>query len=436
MVVVVAACGGASDSKESTPPAGKTAETVKPADNKPVTLRMIHWQNEGTNKALNAINAKFHEKYPNITVDYATVKSGPDYDQVQQTRVNANDVDIVTQTGPFVLGPEEYTKGAADPLWKQWIDGGIVADLTDQAFIKNWQPSAIKDAVSYKGKVYGLPSGSVAFTGLYYNKDIFAKYNLDVPTTWTELLNVFKVLKDNKVAPLGFAGKDLWPLNLAIQGLQATIYGDQKAYAKSIWEGTTKFNDAANVEALTKAQILMQNAIDGFTGIDYGALPGLFAGGKFAMVADGTWNAGTIAAANADLKFGYFPLPGSDDASKNKTLFGKYDMSFLVMEKSANKDAALKWMEFYSDPANYGIFVKESGFIPAQDNQDANVSEFTKGLTAYGFANAWDQTFISRQNLGEHIVNTSIHAEFLKPFGSLEPKALADLQAKEWDAAK
>lgn len=442
-IIFLAACGSGSSKTDTTGSAtvapATSAPTDAPAakkDDKPITLKIIHWQNEGTNKALTEINQKFHEKYPNITVDYTTVKSGGDFDQLQQTRVSANDVDIVPLYGGFVLGSEPWAKGAADPLWKQWIDGGLVADLSGQDFLKNWDANAIKNAVTYNGKVYGLPSGSVSFTGLYYNKDIFDKYNLKEPTTWTELLNVFKTLKDNKVTPLGIAGKDLWPLNLAVQGLQGSIIQDQKAFAQGLWEGKKKFTDPDAVEVLTKAQVLMQNAVDGFSGVDYGSLPGLFASGKVAMIADGTWDAPAITTANPNLKYGYFPIPGSEDASKNKDLLGKYDMSFLVMEKSKNKDAALKWMAFYSDPANYGTFVKASGFLPVQLNQDANISEFTKSLGKFGFRNAYEQVFISKQNLGEHIVGSQVHAEFLKPFGSMQPADLAAAQQKEWDAAK
>ena len=45
--------------------------------------------------------------------------------------------------------------------------------------------------------------------------------------------------------------------------------------------------------------------IDGFMGIDYATAPSYFATGKAAMLADGSWDAPTVAT-NPELKFGYF----------------------------------------------------------------------------------------------------------------------------------
>lgn len=110
----------------------------------------------------------------------------------------------------------------------------------------------------------------------------------------------------------------------------------------------------------------MNNAISGFMGIDYGTLPSLFASGRVAMIADGTWDATTIQTANPEMKFGYFPIPGSNDPAKNKNLAGKYDMTWMVLEKSPNKEYAIKWLEMLSEKQNYTDFVNVAGFLPTQ----------------------------------------------------------------------
>jgi len=441
--VVVAAslagCGGTStDSGSSATTAPATSDAPKADAGKAVTLKVIHWKNEAANKWFDKFNKKFEEKYPNIKIDYTTVPSDDTFKQLQQTRIQANDVDVITNLSALVGAPADWSKGAADPTWKQWIDAGLIADLSDQPFIKNYSPEAIKDGGTYNGKVYGITTGSVAFTGLFYNKQIFSDNGLKIPTTWDEFVAVCEALKAKGVAPIGFAGKDIWPVNLAVQGLQASIHKDQLSYIKGLWEGTNKFNDAESLDVLTKAQKMLGYAADGFMGVDYGSLPGLFAQGKVAMIADGTWDAPTIAAANPNLQFGYFPIPGSNDAVQNKSLAGKYDMTFMVAEKSKNKDAALQYLAFFSEPANYAEYVNEVGFLPVQPNVDLK-SSFIKELTPYmeGFKLGWDQLFINRNNAGEHVAGSSVHAEFLAPAGPLKtPQELADLSQKEWDAAQ
>lgn len=445
MVAMLAACGGGNGNAGNTPATNDAASPDASsssggsgdqiAGGEKVTLKVIHWINEGTNKYYEDFNKRFTERFPNVTIDYTIVPSDATYDQLQQTRVNAGDVDILALKSGFAAVPQDWTPGAQDPVWKQWIDAGLIADLSDQPFISNWDANDLANSVTYNGKIYGINMGKVAFTGMFYNKGIFEKYNLKVPTTWDELLNVFKVLKDNKVEPIGIAGKDIWPFNLAVQGLSATIHDDQLAFIKGLWDGSKKFTDPVQLEILEKSQVLMQNAIPSFMGIDYGSLPGLFASEQVAMAIDGSWNAAAIKSANPDLKFGYFAIPGSNDPAKNK-LAGKYDMSWMVLEKSKNKEAALKWLELQSEPEEYAKFIASSGFQP---NQKVNVEDpFLAELSTQldGFKLAWDQLFINRQNVGEYAAGSSIHAEFLAPAGPLKtPQELAEKSQQDWDAA-
>lgn len=418
LIAVLAACGNGS--KES-------------AGDK-VTLKIIHWINEPVNKYYEEFNRKFTERYPDITVDYQIVPSDATYDQLQTTRINANDTDLLAIKSGFAPIPQEWAAGAQDPLWKQWIDTGLIADLTNESFVKEYNATDVLNATKYNGKVYGINMGKVAFTGLYYNKKIFAEHNLDVPTTWSEFTKVVETLKSAGVSPLGFAGKDVWPFNLAVQGLSASIIKDQNEFIKGLWTGEAKFTDDSAVEVLEKAQYLLQNSVDGVMGIDYASLPGLFVSGKVAMIADGTWNAPTIRDLDPDLSFGYFPIPGSNDASQNGALAGKYDMSWMILEQAKNKDAALKWLAMQSEPEHYAEFAQASGFLPTQDIkvEDPFINEISPYLA--NFKLAWDQLFINRQNAGEHV---GLNAEFLAPAGPVQtPRELTELAQKEWEAAK
>ncbi|WP_340028147.1 extracellular solute-binding protein [Paenibacillus sp. FSL H7-0940] len=431
LLCVLAACSSSSSESEGTQATDST---------KKVTLKIIHWQQENINNYIKEFNTKFEAKYPDVKVEYTTVPADATYDQLMQTRMNAGsngDVDIIPLKSSFVGAPQEWSSGAADPMWKQWIDAGLISDLSDQSFIKNYNEADVQNAMTYNDKVYGVNMGKVAFTGLFYNKELFAKYNLEIPTTWDELQHVIKVFKDNGVEALGLAGKDVWPIGLAVQGLQASIHDDQLAYIKGLWTGETKLTDPVQLEVLQKSQDLMNNAMPGFMGIDYGTLPSLFATGKVAMIADGTWDATTIQTANPDLKFGYFPIPGSNDAAKNKNLAGKYDMTWMVVDNSPNKDYAMKWLDMLSEKENYTEFVNAAGFLPTQPDVEMT-SEFIQGIQPYleDFKLSWDQLFINRQNVGQYISEASVHAEMLKPAGPIAtPEELAGKSQADWDAA-
>lgn len=435
--LVLSACGSDDAEEVVTTPETDNGDATKdePESSDDVTLTVLGWKNEGANLAFETLHEKFEADNPGVTIEYITTAPDEPYRTMRQNRVSAGEVDIWAESNGFILAPEDWSPGAADPSWKQFIDDGRVADLTGQAFLSNWNESMIQDAVTYNDKVYGLNLGSVAFTGFYYNKTILADNGIEVPQTWDELIAAFDTLEAAGIDSLAFAGADIWPYNLAVQGLQATILEDQLSVVKGLWDGSIQFTDDKIVEVYEKAQILQERAIPASSQLGYGDLPGLFATGQVAMVGDGIWRAAEISAANPDIDFGYFPIPGNDDASKNQNIAGKYDMTLMIAEDAPNKEIALKYFEFLSDPANYTEFVNTAGFMPTQDVEVSNplINEVS---SQYGFLNAWDQLFINRPDAGEYVVNSSIHAEFLAPWG---PDATpADVSAKaqaDWDAA-
>lgn len=439
MAVAVAACTNGDDGKTDADTAASPASTAKTGDKK--VIKMLHWKQPNINDAIKEINKKFEEKSPEYTVEYTTTGPDDEYKQAQRARITAGDVDIFPDLSGMRLSPQDWTPGAKVPDWQQWIDNGLIADLSDQPFVKNYNAEDIKQAGTYKGKVYAIPTSKVAMSGLFYNKEIFAKYNLQVPKTWTEFIHVAETLKKNGVTPIAMAGKDVWPLKLPVFSLQAQILGDgnQQKWIEGVWKGTSKYNDAQALEVLEKMKTIQDNyTIEGFLGIDYGTLPSYFATGKVAMMPNGIWEAPTVAKANPNLKFGYFPLPGTDDPSKNNYLVGKYDMTWYVTTNGKNKEGALKWLEFFSQPDIYTEFVKAAGFLPTQPNVKTSSEFLDQEVMPYmdGFQLAYEILMINRSNIGEHLAAEGVHTEFIAPGGKYKTaKELADIQQKEWEAA-
>jgi raffinose/stachyose/melibiose transport system substrate-binding protein len=441
LVVVLSACGGAATTVSTSSPDAGTAATAAPkATDAPVAkqtvIKMIGWKQQAENDWITEFNKKFEAAHPEYKIDYTVVLPNDPYKQLMATRINADDVDIFPDASSFINGAKDYTPGANKPTWQEWIDAGKILDISDQPFVKNYKASDIKTANTYNGKVYSISTGIVATDGIFYNKDMFDKNGWTVPTKWSEFETLLKAIKAKGIAPLGVAGKDKWPLNLLTMGLEASIFDDQEKFVEGLWKGTAKYTDPQPLEIYTKVKTLMDNyTINGFMGVDYGTLPTLFTTGKVAMVADGSWDAGTWDKAN--MKYGYFPVPGSEDPAKNANLAGKYDLTWHIDAKGKNTAGALKWLEEFSKAENYVSWVKAAGFEPTQDVKVD--SPFSTSIAPYlkNFKLAYEQVFINKPNEGEHIVNANMHAEFLAPGGPFKTvQEFAAVQQKEWDAAK
>lgn len=396
------------------------------------TLRMIMHVNAPTNQAIDALNKKFEAKHPSVEVKVTLVPTD-NMPNARNTRLRAKNIDIV-EVDAFLGGDQPpYVEGVPPNIWGQAIRAGTYLDLSDRPFVKSFLPNAVRDASTVDGKVWSAPSGSVMFTGVYYNKSVFAKHGLSEPKTWSEFVRVCQTLKANGVTPLTIGQKDGWPAGLPNMAIIQSLFPSLPALDEGLWTGTTKFTDSKPVEVLEKTKTIFGYAERGFGGIDYTTIPARFAAGKAAMLPDGTWQAPAIDQAKPDFEYGYFPLPGSDNPADNATLGGKYDFGLAVAASSPNRDAALKWLAFYADPANYAEFIKAVGFIPAQP--DVKTTPFLDSLAPYvqTMRLAWDQVFHPQPTAGKY---ATFYYLGIKPIGGFsDMRQLAEREQKDWDAA-
>jgi len=415
--MVLTACGTAAT---QAPAAGATQ--AAPAEK--VTLRVLVHQNPPMVAFMEEFNKKFQDKYPNVTVDMAVVNAN-DLSTVTQTRLTANDIDVIDIFG-FANGAQPYMKSVDAPNWQQLIEAGLLLDITDQAFTKNYDEATLKDAGSYNGKVYSVNLGRVSYSGIYYNKDLFTANNLAVPTTWGELVTACETFVAAGTPCMTAGGKDGWPIFVGAYGLIGSIYPDQAALVEGLWTGTIKWNDEKSLGMWEKMQIYARDMMEpGASGVAGDAAPGRFASGAVAMFPGGTWYAPAIEAAEPAFDWGYIPFPGSDNADDNKYLFGKYDQGWAIAAKTPNKEAAINYLTEFSAPENYQAFANAVGFIPTQPTAklDTKIGAEVAPFLA-NFRVGYEQYFVAPKGSGQF---ANPWASYFVPFGTYDnPKELAD----------
>lgn len=432
--MLLAACGSTPAAQPTAAPAAPAADApaAPAADAAPVTLRVLVHQNPPMVEFMEGFNEQFQAKYPNVTVDMAVVNAS-ELSTVTQTRLTANDIDVIDIFG-FSNQAQPYMANVTPPNWQTLIDAGLLMDITDQPFVKNYDEAAIKDAGSYNGKVYQVNLGRVSYSGVYYNKDLFAANNVAVPTTWSELVAACETFKAAGVECMTAGGKDGWPIFVGAYGLIGAMYPEQDKLVEGLWTGTTKWNDAKALDMWSRMQIYARDMMEpGASGIAGDAAPGRFASGAVAMFPGGTWYASAIDAAEPDFEWGYIPFPGSDNAEENKFLFGKYDQGWAIAANTPNKEAAINYLAAFSEPANYQAFANAVGFIPTQPGAtlDTPIGAAVAPFLA-NFRVGYEQYWVAPKGAGEY---ANPFASYFQPFGTyddvqtLADKVQADLQS-------
>lgn len=430
--MVLAACGGDGDSTDTT--AGGDGETTTSAGGEDVTLRVLVHQNPPMVAFMEQFNDKFEADNPNVTVDMSVVETG-ELAQVTQTRLSANDLDVIDIFG-FSNGVADYMTGVTPPAWQQLIDAGLLLDITDQPFVQNYDEASIADAGTYNGKVYQVNLGRVSYSGMFVNNDLLAEAGVEIPTTWGELVAACDTIKAAGYECMTVGGGDGWPVFVGSYGLLGAFYPDQEALVEGLWTGASAWNDATSVELFSRYQTYAQDMLeDGVTGLSHDATPARYAAGDVAFMPTGVWQAPAVEDAGTEFDWTYVPFPGSDNAADNQYLFGKYDQGWSIAANSPNQEAALAYVAAFSDPANYQEFVNAVGFLPTQPT--ATLETRLGEQVAQYLANyrvGFEQFAVLPSGAGQW-ANGSLAAQWFQPFNewddaaALADAAQSDLQA-------
>ncbi len=251
---------------------------------------------------------------------------------------------------------------------KDLVDAGLVADLTDLWNKHPEFPQGLRDAMSFNGKAYALPY-VVEYWGIWYNKDIFAKYNLKVPTTWDEFLQVCATLKKNGVTPMVQSVKSGWTTFILFEEMVARQ--DPQLYV-DLCEGRVKYSDPRVKKAFSVWADLINKGYFTDPSTDFFAdAPRLFNQGKVAMIPAGSWYMTTLTGNGVpEDKLDIFIMPPVNPAAGKVVI--QESSPILISAKAPHLAAAKKVAEWWMSPEANGAYAKLVNQYPANPKADTS----------------------------------------------------------------
>lgn len=371
-------------------------ETTKKTELEVKNVELLTWSNAPTVNYFKSLTEGFAKANPGHALVVTDVPD-KDYQQVQQTRAAAGNVDIFCFQF-FGERQEEWNKNFHNkPLWQQFVDEGLLLDLSGYDFMKKYTEKALADN-RYKEKNFCVPTATVVYNGLIYNKKIFKELNLKIPETWDEFISLCETVKSSgKYGVITTGGGDQWPLIMFGNGILSAIFPEEEAIqiGKGLVTGEIKHTDEKLLKLYDCLDQFSSYLEPGFAGIPYQDVPAWFVQGKTAMLATGIYQAPYITAVDPEFEFGYFPLPGLTKRSDGlpPQYAGKYDLTFTVAAKAPNQEGALKFLDYFSQKETYSKYLDATGFMPTQPGITSQIAYMNE--------------------LAPNIVKTSIHYDFL-----------------------
>ena len=227
-VLTAASCGGKEDP-------GKNLITSENEEKRVVSLfgPMEKSDPDADNVARTAFDSTvvMAEERLRVTVEYRTYTAENyqerTYDEVLIDRVNHHMDDL------YLLNPDTIQKLGAE---------GKLQDLSGLACAENLR-EVVKTANTVNGKLVTIPQEIVAY-GLFVNKDLFDRYNLELPETPEDLLECCRVFQENGIeTPIG--ANRWWLENLVFAQAYADLYngGNTEAEIEALNRGEKKYSD-------------------------------------------------------------------------------------------------------------------------------------------------------------------------------------------------
>ncbi len=311
------------------------SETIKPTQKVKILFLSISDSEVRDKIRENYIKANLERELPDLEVEYDLGGGGQDY---------ATKLKVYNSSGnmPDVWFSEQNLSAVV-------ITAGNALDLTP--YIYKWdfdkkfseQDSLVPDK---NGRIYSVQSGNDKFTTprLWYHKDIFKSYGIQVPDTFDDLLEVCERFNEKGIVPISITGKDGWTLNLHL--LQTMIMAEDPQVVLDMLDGNTDFANPVIKRALERIiKLVHAGAFPGnVESIGYEPAINMYTSGNAAMLAAFSWELPRLEKLSPDTDFMLWPsVRGGTGNNAAVQYWGAPLSGYMVWSKTKNPEAAARF---------------------------------------------------------------------------------------------
>jgi raffinose/stachyose/melibiose transport system substrate-binding protein len=323
----------------------KDVQSTGTAADTPVTLTWLHFTNDTSQPALDAVIEAFEQKH-GIEIQLEFRPGSSEGENLVKTRIAANDM-------PDLLSYNSGSLFQVLNLEKNFID---LSDLP----LADRLIDSFKTTVSSGDGFYGVPIQTIAAGGIVYNKRVYRELGLQVPATWDAFIRNCEVIKAAGKIPVVASYKDDWTAQLllladyynveAVDQDFASRYTANKAKFASVpaaLRGFEKIQEVyvkglINDEPMSTTYDMAQELLATGDGVHYPMLTFVLSGinEKFPQYID---------------DIGFFAVPGDDPSNTGATLWMPNNIS--IPKQTRYPEEGKLFLEFLTSKEGMAAFM-------------------------------------------------------------------------------
>ncbi|MEU4226336.1 extracellular solute-binding protein [Nonomuraea sp. NPDC026600] len=312
----------------------------QPAADGSVTLSFMTGSDQSTVDTTKALANAFMRANPKIKVAIETQPGGSEGDNIVKTRLSTGEMTDVFW----------YNSGS---LLQALNPAQTLVDLTGDPVLANVQPDYLP-VVTQGDHAYGVPASAASGGGILYNRKVYEKLGLRVPTTWDEFMANNEKIKAAGITPVISTFKDTWTSQLFVLADFYNVQAAVPGFAKDYTAGKAKF--ATTPAAQAGFQHLADVHAKGYLNKGFGSATldqglKLLAEGKGAHYPMLTAVLPPVLATSpqAATDVGFFGVPGTDAAKNGASVWEP--PAIYIPKTTKHLDAAKKFLAFVASPA-------------------------------------------------------------------------------------
>jgi raffinose/stachyose/melibiose transport system substrate-binding protein len=417
--LIAAQCGATPVPTEvpaTSPAATEAPQPTEATAGEPTTLVVWDQFYRGVeSEVIDTLNAEFEAAHPGVQIDRVskvlddlntTVKlamseaDGPDVSQVNQ---GMGDMGALVQAD-LLLPLDDYAQQYG---WNELFSASV-----------NSRNSFTADGTSFgQGHLFGV-SPTAEVVGVYYNKQKFEANGWTVPTTWDEFAQLLADIKAAGETPIAFGNLDGWNGIHEFSSVQHVLVSSDYINDFVYGRNDVSFDIPENQQAAQIMQDWVQAGYftEGFMGIGYDDITGLFKAGEGVLTITGSWLAGELL--DSEYDFGFFLVP-QETAGEPQLAIGGVGIPYAIRKTTEHPDLAAEYLDWMVSPRAAQLWA-EASFVPAMPLPEGTQVE--EGTLFADTVAAWNQ--INEDNGVGHYIDwatptfyDTIVAELQRLFG-------------------